>query len=276
MLRYFIAQHPTFGSYKNPIPSKVEASPFYFWWLALTLNEDYSELCERLSNGQITASTDHEQTMLNVYKDFGDVRYSGNRHKAFADWWTAEVGRYKNGAKIRRGEYLFAEPQDSNVHYVKDEEHAKGILSDDSFLLLALPKVNDKSVIEQTLKRIVDKHYSSLQGRDARNPKFSKARYRFSKEVTALKLVKAFNLYYQKQKSMNEGRKIENADLAELADIVMSSRGTKAYIDQNQNLVDDKQSLDAWEKRRSDSNAVGRYLSDARKMISNAAIGIFP
>ena len=35
MRRYFITQHPTFGSYAKPIRSKIETSPYFYWWLAL-------------------------------------------------------------------------------------------------------------------------------------------------------------------------------------------------------------------------------------------------
>jgi hypothetical protein len=267
MLRYFIQQHPTFGSYKNPIQHKVEASLYFWWWLALTMNDEYSELCDKLKKGSVKAANERERQMLVVYGDFGDVRYEGGRHAAFASWWNDKVGVYKNGRKIRRGEYLFAEPQDSSVHYVRDAQYAKEVVDDDGYLLIAIPKVNDKAVVEQTLKLILDKHFEQRQGRDARNPKFSKAKYPPSSAKVPDALKKIFTLYEVKLRLLAEGKEVVAADLPEVAKIEMGERG---YRDSPE------QKLDAYDKRVSDAATVRRSLREANKMISNAAIGVFP
>lgn len=261
MLRHFIAQPPRFGSYKNPNKTTVKESPYFYWWLALTLNDEYSELCARLQNGSVKAANELEQQMLAVYEDFGDVRYDGDRYVAFATWWTAKVGVYKNGSKILRGADLFAESQDTSVHYVNDEEHALNIVNDEAYLLVALPKVNDKKVVMRTLELMVNKHFSTLQGADARNPKFSTAKYKLSSEVRTGKLDKGFKLYELKQKAERDGQRISHNALIDLARIDIGQRNFE---------------IDAWEKLRGNSEQVRRHLRSTESMVSNAAIGMFP
>lgn len=56
--------------------SKVETSPYIFWWLGLTHNSDYIELCNNPSANRFKTNND----ILKVYKDFGDVPYEGDKH----------------------------------------------------------------------------------------------------------------------------------------------------------------------------------------------------
>lgn len=115
MRRFFITQHPTFGSYTNPTASKIEASPYFYWWLALTLNDEYIALCDERSVKQTSLT---ETKLQQIYNDFGDVRYEGSKHKAFTDWWIHKVNETET-----RGEYLFAKLIQSNkVKLIEDKE----------------------------------------------------------------------------------------------------------------------------------------------------------
>ena len=112
MRRYFISQYPTFGSYANPTKWKIEQSPYFYWWLALTLNGDYVALCGNPSANRFKT----KKKLLKVYEDFGDVRYEGDRYVAFAKWWNAKLA---NGET--KGAYLFAEPlTEMKVELVED------------------------------------------------------------------------------------------------------------------------------------------------------------
>ena len=82
MRRFFLTQHPTFGSYANPIKNRIEKSPYFYWWLALTLNDDYVELCNNPSSKRFKTN----ELIQKTYKDFGDVRYEGDKHLAFTKW----------------------------------------------------------------------------------------------------------------------------------------------------------------------------------------------
>ncbi|NVK29838.1 MAG: hypothetical protein HWE20_02455 [Gammaproteobacteria bacterium] len=264
MLRRFLQPHPTFGSYKNPDQKKVEASPYYYWWLALTLNDKYAELCDRLQNGSVTAANGREQQMLAVYKDFGDVRYEGGRHAAFAAWWTAKVGTYKSGRLMRRGEKLFAEEQTESVHHIYEPEHAAKITVDERFIVLAIPKINDKANVLEVLEMIVNKHFDSRGGRNARNPKYSTALYPMSQSTVPSSMNKAFTLYLVKKQLAEQGKQVAGAALAEAAKIDMGERKQEGA------------DFDAFDRREAQAATVRRHLRNAKKMIENASIGVFP
>ena len=150
MRRYFITQHPTFGSYANPIASKIEKSPYFYWQLALTLNKDYIALCDALSVEQ-KSSTDN--ALLRVYEDFGDVRYEGDKYLAFTKWWRGKVSDTET-----RGEYLFAEaPTPNKVMLVEDRDTAIQSADDESSLLIRIPKALTRRQIDMSIERIFAK-----------------------------------------------------------------------------------------------------------------------
>ena len=78
MRRYFISQYPTFGSYANPTKWKIEQSPYFYWWLALTKNYQYLKFCSDISVGKKSKT----EKLKKLYEDFGDVRYEGDRYAA--------------------------------------------------------------------------------------------------------------------------------------------------------------------------------------------------
>lgn len=132
MRRFFITQHPTFGSYANPINNRIEKSPYFYWWLALTLNDDYVDLCNNPSSKRFKTN----ELIQKTYKDFGDVRYEGDKYIAFTKWWIEKVNETET-----RGVYLFAEPQSvSKVMLVDDRDTATQLVDDESSLLIRVPK----------------------------------------------------------------------------------------------------------------------------------------
>ena len=162
MRRYFITQHPTFGSYAKPIRSKIETSPYFFWWLALTHNSDYIELCNNPSANRFKTNND----ILKVYKDFGDVRYEGDKYIAFTMWWRSKVNDTET-----RGEYLFAEPTTINkVMLIEDRDTAIQSADDESSLLIRIPKALTRRQIDMSIERIFSKEMTFEKGRQTRNP----------------------------------------------------------------------------------------------------------
>ena len=151
MRRYFISQYPTFGSYANPTKWKIEQSPYFYWWLALTKNHHYLKFCSDVSVGKKSKT----EKLKKVYEDFGDVRYEGDRYVAFAKWWNATLA---NGET--KGAYLFAEPlTEMKVELVEDVDTAERLIADEDELLIPVSKGMKRTHIDKTLNRIFKKTY---------------------------------------------------------------------------------------------------------------------
>ncbi len=263
MRRFFISQHPTFGSYKEPNPIRIEQSPYYWWWYALTLSTNYIALCHKLSEQSVQTHllTRLEKKMYSTYKDFGDVRYKGCRYKAFTKWWTSKTTKEES-----RGEYLFAEPYviGRKVTVIESDDDARTHLNDENFLVIAIPLTQQRQRIEAVLDRHLKKHLRTKKGREARNPTNSKGRYRLSKPYVVGALKKTFDLYTAKLENETSGKeKLSNVELAKLCRVHHKNRKNVDYV------------TDEAARRRVISIEVSRYLATARKLISNATIGTF-
>ena len=258
MKRFFISQHPTFGSYNNPIAYKVEQSPYYFWWLALTLNEEYLELCAGASQG----INSKDSLIHKVFADFGDVRYEGDKHKAFANWW-----RRKANDTETMGEYLFAEPvAATKVMLVNDAVVASRCASDASSLLIDIPKNLTRKQIDKALDNIFRKELSFEKGRQTRNPTRSNARYSLSKPAKAESLKSAFDIIEAERGALAIGKKLSNVQLADKVGLkVEISQATRAEQD----------GLAEYEIYLL-STTVSRKKKLAKTAIANAAKGVFP
>jgi len=258
MKRFFISQHPTFGSYKNPVAYKVEQSPYYFWWLALTLNKEYLELCAAASE---VIKSKHSP-IHKVFANFGDVRYEGDKHKAFANWW-----RSKANDTETMGEYLFAEPVvATKVMLVDDAEAAKQSANDASRLLIDIPKNLTRKQIDKALDTIFRKELSFEKGRQTRNPTRSNARYSLSKPAKAHSLKSAFDIIEAEREALAIGKKLSNVQLAD-------NVGLKVEISQATRAEQD--GLAEYEIYLL-STTVSRKKKLAKTAIGNAAAGIFP
>ena len=252
MRRYFITQHPTFGSYANPTASKIEKSPYFFWWLALTLNKDYLEICNIPSSKRFKTNDRIQQ----VYKDFGDVRYEGDKFKAFTQWWRSKVSDTET-----RGEYLFSEPLTVNaVMLVEDKEIAIQSVDDKSSLLIGIPKALTRKQIDMSIERIFTKEMTFERGRQTRNPNRSNARYNLSNPIKVETYKMAFDVYEQILLAESDGEKVSNYKLAKVVGLKVGSRTTDEVYDK------------AYEHRKI-SVAVTRKKKTAIDAIRNVAEG---
>jgi hypothetical protein len=252
MRRYFITQHPTFGSYANPIASKIEKSPYFYWWLALTLNKDYIALCDAPSVEQKSSTN---TAIHQVYEDFGDVRYEGDKYIAFTKWWRGKVSDAET-----RGEYLFAEaPTPNKVMLVEDRDTAIQSSEDVSSLLIRIPKSLTRKQIDIAIERIFEK------GRQTRNPNRSNARYKLSKPINVETYKMAFNVYEMLLNKERSNVKLSNYVIAKRVGLVVKCK-EETLKEQAMTLADE---------RRTISVAVTRKKKMAIDAIRNVAEGKF-
>ena len=254
MRRCFIIQHSTFGSYAKPIRSKIETSPYFFWWLALTHNSDYIELCNNPSANRFKTNND----ILKVYKDFGDVRYEGDKYIAFTKWWRSKVNDTET-----RGEYLFAEPTTINkVMLIEDRDTAIQSVDDESNLLIRIPKALTRRQIDMSIERIFSKEMTFEKGRQTRNPTRSNARYSLSNPIKVETYKMAFDVYEHILLANTNDEKVSNYKLAKAVGLKVGSRTTDEAYDK------------AYEHRKI-SVAVTRKKKTAIDAISNVVEGKF-
>lgn len=240
---------PTFGSYAKPTPFKVEASPYFWWWYALSLNAGYRDACGRGGRGYEA-----------VFGDFGDICFEGDRHKAFCDWWRKRVNEHEE-----LGGYLFAEPiADRGVKLVPDMSAALKALERDDTILVSIPITSQRKHIDRRLDRILKRHLTPVAARVVRSPSQSKARYRLNKPVVASALKKSFDLLDEKLKAEANGERVDNFELARRARVKVTEREKADEINTQENY------------RRTVSATVSRYIKSATLMIDNVARGSFP
>jgi hypothetical protein len=262
MRRFFISPHPTFGSYSNPKPYLVEASPYYWWWYALTLNADYQSLCEDAEDffKQKNLNRETEQKIRSVYADFGDVRYSGDRYVAFAKWWAENFN-----ATETRAIYLFAEPDlPSNIELIENVADAELAIADEDCILIKVPNHLRRAYTDKVLDKILKKHLKVTKGRAGRDLKNSQARYCLSKPVVPSALKKTFDIYDQKILAAKNGENISNIEIANRAKLKIENKKSEDQV------------YDKADVNRLLSTEVSRKIKTANSMIDSTLYGVFP
>ena len=258
MIRFFISPHPTFGNYKKPVKWKVEASPYFWWWYALTLNEDYKKLCERKASGEVVlAETAEQEKQLKVYEDFGDLHYTSCRYAAFASWWTKRVNTLET-----RGEYLFAEPYMAGAANKLDTvEDAQAAVESGNTLVLSVQLNRQRQHVDKAIDRLLQKHMHTVKGRTVRNPKLSSARYSLGTSVVVDALKKTFDVYDARCTAERRGERITNWQIAQQVKLVVKERKSK------------DEDRDTAAERRNTTVVVSNLLNRARKLIINTGLG---
>jgi hypothetical protein len=261
MRSFFISPSPRFKNAKQPDKKGVEESPYFWWWYALTLNAEYRALCEQKDAGRARRpKTASEKAMHQLYKDWGDVRFKGDRYVAFTKWFTRPIGK---GQTV--GALLFGEPPlEMSVRLVKSGADAEALLANGGAFLIAIPRRIRRNYLDKRLNAIFKKDLVVVKGRAVRDPRTSRALYHLAKAAVPATLKKAFDLYDAREAAKAAGEKLSNYDC-------FKSVGLK-YTQK----VKDEEKLKGAAKRRVISMLVSRHIKNANAMIRNAGLAQFP
>ena len=217
----FMGKHPVFGKTKRTRTAdgqikntatgvRFDKSPYYWWWKALRLSEDYEVVCR--NKGKSNKKSLHE-----LYSDFGDVFTDD-----FEKWWR------------ERGEKLFGEPPAPiNVKIVEfnNIEDYRVTIETGQTLLVAVPLFLTKRDIASSLRKLIAKQHSGTRGRSAvqeRETK-SKAKYKLRHYKGIEPIIRALEIVEKRRQGVLLKNLAKNTD-EELSSISRVERMGKAII----------------------------------------------
>lgn len=245
MAAHFVAPTPRFGRAKNRLsPAHQQRSPYYWWWAYLRRNDLYIKCCEDGGVGEL-----HD-----LYKDFGDVR-GDDFHK----WWT----------EGSRGFHLFSEqPLTVKFHELDSSDEWTDAWTKDDLMVVAVPLRVSKRQLKGAFSKLLDSRHKGKVGRPAISNLESTARYKLERNYTIRNLDTAltvYDLWLLNQQRSKEDRKT----LWQLGvELGLNRHAAKdALSDMSHDRLVGRNLLGA---------LVGRYVRQAKLMIKNAALGMFP
>lgn len=245
---FFSAPHPLFGRQNSRLSEGYQhRSPYYWWWAYLRRSAAYLACCERGGTGELAG----------LYADFGDVR-EDNFHK----WWT----------EGSRGVRLFAEqPLAVNFSELDSPADWQPHWDREQVMVLAVPLNVSKRRLKGVFAKLLDaRHKGNKSGRPsmARLKDSSTARYKVERNYTISGLtttLAVYDLWAANQAKPKEDR------------LTLWQIGKELNL--NRQAVKDAESKTAADRligRNVLGATVGRYVKQAKSMITNAEHGRFP
>ena len=225
---------------QNNPPPKVRSSPYFWWYLFLQLNNNYSEALKGVENN----------ISKDLIEDFGDVQ-----NVDFNSWWY-------NGA----GD-VFGEPQtDIVMKVIKSENDLIPFDSPDAIMLIV-----PKHWTYQLLKRRFTESVLSFAPPNyrAQNLRDSKAKYRLGRKWSIIGFENAYKIYCEKIKAdlnvLNGQKKTAWADIA-----------IRAQIPAAIGLKEGGHTKQDSDQRRKLTILAKRHFSRAEQYIQASATYVFP
>jgi hypothetical protein len=234
--------YPTFGRKRLPFdelnpPKTVTDSPYYWWFMFLRLNADYKATCDANGKGKCSA----------IYKDFGNVHTLN-----FKEWWTDRA-------------HLFAEPKKGYKMKIASDINDIAPFNDKEVLNLVVPLTWSQRSLKKGFSQLVLKLIE--KGKRGVSVIESEATYKLSSRWNIEAFKNAYNIYVEKQKSLNEKKKVAWADIAIRANIPYAKREKITEGVKNRHTVD---------IRATSTVLADRHYKRASKFIKFSASHSFP
>ena len=237
--RHFIFKHPLFRKAETASGVEWRKSVYYLWWEFLCRHEGYKRTCELGGKGKFAK----------IYADFGDV-HTGD----FKKWWTT----------ADRGAKLFAEPalpMDVVSLKLDDLDSIKESWNDQALLIIAVPLMLRKRLIQRRIDDLLRKHHKRKRGQ--REIKESRALYSIRTQFSFRSLELALSIYDYRKKHPDK----KLWEIAQELQFTTSLKSDEIGKRGHQGAVD---------KRNTMGVAVARKLKMAEKLIAGVGRGEFP
>ena len=217
-LLFSTLSYPTFGRSRKPFdeqnpPDTVTDSPYYWWFMFLRLNSEYKITCDKNGKGRYAE----------LYKDLGNV------HKMnFKEWWQERA-------------HLFSEPKKGYKMKVATDINEIAPFDSNEVLNLVVPLTWS----QRSLKKGFSQHILKLieKGKRGVSVVESEAGYKLGSRWNIEAFKRAYNVYVEKQKSLNEDKKVAWADIAIRAGIPYAKRKMAKEGIKNRHTVDIRATL---------------------------------
>lgn len=240
----FLADAPNFGTKNNPAKLSLQTrSPYYWWWVYLRRNEDYLKCCENGGKGKYAK----------LYKDFGDVREDN-----FKTWWK------EKGVELFSEKHV-SEGGDMVLMELTDKSQWSEAWTSDKVLVVAMPLTSSKRYLQSRFNALLKKRHTTKRGRQYKTFEESSAMYPLAKNYTIRNLETTLAVYDEYLKHKGQAPKVPYWKIGQSMRLVPSAMTT------------DSMSMNERQVYRNVMGAsVKRYITNAEKMIANAALGKFP
>jgi len=242
----FLAIHPLIGTRDKPSPIHLQQrSPYYWWWAYLKRNNEYLDCCEKKGVGSLAT----------LYADFGDVRSN-----EFAEWW---------GRSEQRGARLFAEkPVElrlkmlaSPADWISDWQNNSDVM------VVAVNMTIGRRKLQSYFSHLLEDEHKGRRGRIAFGTVQSTALYPLYRNFTISSLKLGIDTYdaWIRNQQLPTTERLPLWAVGECIGLVknaMPQRGDTKYITADKHNVM--------------TVAVSRYVKQAKAIITNTSLGLFP
>lgn len=240
----FLADAPNFGTKNKPAKISLQTrSPYYWWWVYLRRNEDYLKCCENGGKGKFAK----------LYKDFGDVREDN-----FKGWWK------EKGVELFSEKHV-SEGGDMVLMELTNKSQWNEAWTSDKVLVIAMPLTSSKRYLQSRFNALLKRRHTTKRGRQYKTFEESSAKYPLAKNYTIRNLETTLAVYDEYLKHKGQIPKVPYWKIGQSMRLVPSAMTT------------DNMSMNERQVYRNVMGAsVKRYITNAEKMIANAALGKFP